>query len=147
MRACLIIVGCLNLLVCQAQDTIHIKEPIDSFIIDDILFDSQEFNTGEPSVAVFPGGEEALFQFILEHFNPTPPDSLLGEIPSHNVIYLRFVIMKNGQLSEYECVRGHPFLCEEAYKMLDQMPSWTPSYYKGQAIEVKYTIPIRIDFR
>lgn len=55
-----------------------------------------------------------------------------------------FVIEKDGSLSEIEILSdgGNSYLAKEAVKVLQRSKKWSPGVNNGQAVRVKYSIPI-----
>ena len=54
-----------------------------------------------------------------------------------------FVVTKDGTLTNYKVIRGiSPALDQEAVRVLQMMPRWTPGTQKGKPVAVKYTVPI-----
>ncbi len=88
----------------------------------------------------FPGGEEALREFIAK--NVTYPeqaqkDSIQGKV------YVTFVIEATGKVGEVKIARGvHPLLDQEAVRVTGLLPVWKPGKQKGVPVKVAYTIPV-----
>ena len=58
-------------------------------------------------------------------------------------VYVRFIIEKDGSISNVKIIRGvSPELDNEAKTVIASMPKWEPGMQKGQAVPVKYTLPI-----
>lgn len=54
-----------------------------------------------------------------------------------------FVVGKDGAISEAEVIRGvSPELNEEALRVINSMPVWSPGKQRGKAVNVKYTVPV-----
>ena len=54
-----------------------------------------------------------------------------------------FVVTKDGTLTNYKVIRGiSPALDQEAVRVLQMMPRWTPGTQRGEPVAVKYTVPI-----
>ena len=54
-----------------------------------------------------------------------------------------FVVGKDGAISEAEVIRGvSPALDEEALRVINSMPVWSPGKQRGEAVNVKYTVPV-----
>ena len=51
--------------------------------------------------------------------------------------------MKDGSIGEVKVAKGvSPELDEEAVRCVKSMPKWRPGMQKGQAVNVKYTMPL-----
>lgn len=87
----------------------------------------------------FPGGQQALFKYIKEHF--TCPD-LISE--SKGKIVCEFIVEPDGSLSNIEVIRssGNQSLDKEAIRVIKQMPNWKPGEYESKLVRVKYAMPI-----
>ena len=76
----------------------------------------------------FPGGQGALLKFLAT--NVRYPESAVK-----NGI--------DGAISEAEVIRGvSPELNEEALRVINSMPVWSPGKQRGKAVNVKYTVPV-----
>ena len=54
-----------------------------------------------------------------------------------------FVVTKDGTLTNYKVIRGiSQALDQEAVRVLQMMPRWTPGTQRGEPVAVKYTVPI-----
>lgn len=54
-----------------------------------------------------------------------------------------FVVGKDGAISEAEVIRGvSPELNEEALRVINSMPVWSPGKQRGKVVNVKYTVPV-----
>lgn len=86
--------------------------------------------------AEFPGGIRALIQYIDE--NLIHPVKVLSENAAGRTA-IRFVIKKDGSISNVSVVKGMPNCkeCdEEAKKVIKNMPKWTPAYKFTQTKQV-----------
>lgn len=57
---------------------------------------------------------------------------------------LRIIVVgKDGAISEAEVIRGvSPELNEEALRVINSMPVWSPGKQRGKVVNVKYTVPV-----
>ena len=89
---------------------------------------------------VFPGGEKAMMEFIknnLKYPESCVKDSIQGRVS------LSFIVEKDGSVSNVQELRSpNPDLTAEAARLVQSMPKWTPGKQRGQAVAVKYVIPI-----
>lgn len=61
-------------------------------------------------------------------------------------VIVRFLIDENGRVSDASLVgkrRWGGGLEQEALRIVKAMPAWQPATYKGKAVRVVYTLPIR----
>lgn len=88
----------------------------------------------------YPGGEKALMDFISKSVRY--PEQAKKQGVQGRVI-LSFVVNEDGSTSEHKITRGvSKELDDEALRIVRQFPKWTPGKQKGQAVRVKYTVPI-----
>ncbi|MBK9288944.1 MAG: energy transducer TonB [Flavobacteriales bacterium] len=57
-------------------------------------------------------------------------------------VYVRFVVEKDGSISEKSVVKDvDPFLDEEAIRLVNIMPRWTPGLIAGQPVRTRLILP------
>ncbi len=87
----------------------------------------------------FPGGDLALRDFIQENAKHPNPDDKLTD-----VVYIRFVIDKEGDVSNVRIMRGfREDYNKEAIRVAYSFPKWKPAKQGGKIVKVWYTVPIR----
>ena len=92
------------------------------------------------SVAMFPGGADALFKFFAE--NMQFPDAL-REVHVEGYVYVQFNVEKDGSLTNVRLLRDlHPDCGKEALRLVSIMPKWIPASYKGEPIVTTIVLPI-----
>ena len=58
-------------------------------------------------------------------------------------VIVNFVVEKDGRLSDFNVVRSiDPLLDAEALRVLESMPNWTPGKQRGEAVRVRFTLPV-----
>ncbi len=88
----------------------------------------------------FPGGQEGLLKYLSQI--PYPPIARENDI--EGTVYIRFVIDKNGQVTNVEVARGaDKILNEAALNHVKKMPAWKPGKQRGKPVRVQYVVPIR----
>lgn len=86
----------------------------------------------------FPGGDEAMLQFIRD--NQKYPTEAQNEGIQGRVL-VQFVVDKDGSITDVEVFRGvHPLLDAEAIRVVKSMPKWKPGMQKGKPVRMKYTL-------
>ena len=88
----------------------------------------------------FPGGQSALLSWLSQNIHYPP-------VAEENGIYGRvvvsFVVESDGSISNVQVVRGvDPSLDKEAVRVTKAMPKWLPGKQNGQAVRVKYNLPV-----
>ena len=88
----------------------------------------------------FPGGMAECMKWLGKNINY--PEDCKKEGVQGRVI-VQFVVDKDGSIKDPTIARGvHPSLDKEALRVLSGMPNWKPGKQKGEAVKVKYTIPV-----
>ena len=88
----------------------------------------------------FPGGDAELLKFIAKNVKYPQESQDKGE---QGRVICSFVVTKDGTLTNYKVLRGiSPALDQEAVRVLQMMPRWTPGTQRGEPVAVKYTVPI-----
>lgn len=89
---------------------------------------------------VFPGGMEALRNFLKKHLNAPDPVNE-GETVS---VKVRFVVGYDGKLHGFKIVEdGGESFNREVMRVLKKMPDWVPGKAKGENVAVYYIIPVK----
>lgn len=82
----------------------------------------------------FPGGAEAYYKFLQK--NIAYPEKALS-LGIQGRVYLKFVIEKDGSITDAIIVKGIGFgLDEEALRVIEKMPKWTPGVQNGRKVRV-----------
>ncbi len=101
--------------------------------------DSKVYNKVE-QMPVFPGGQEALFNYICKNVK-YPPKAETNGIQGRVVV--TFVITKEGKVKNVKILKKvDPNLDAEALRVVRSLPDWIPGRKAGKAVNVKYTIPV-----
>ena len=89
---------------------------------------------------VFPGGQGELLKYLGK--SVIYPESAQKNNIQGSVV-CSFIINKDGSVCDSHIIRGvDPALDKEAIRVIDSMPKWAPGKQKGEAVRVRYTIPI-----
>ena len=88
----------------------------------------------------FPGGPSALMQFLSQNVK-YPAEAHKAGVEGR--VIATFIVEKDGSISEARIARSvHPSLDAEALRVIGSMPNWMPGKHNGEAVRVKYTVPI-----
>lgn len=88
----------------------------------------------------FPGGTEAMFQFLAK--NIRYPQSAI-ESGIKGKVYVAFVVEKDGSITNARVMRDIGAGCgEEAKRVVMSMPRWTPAKQRGKVVRAQYTLPV-----
>ena len=88
----------------------------------------------------FPGGMRECMNWLGKNIN-YPEDCKKAGIQGRVII--QFVVDKDGSIKSPKVARSvHPSLDAEALRVISSSPKWKPGKQKGEAVKVKYTIPV-----
>ena len=88
----------------------------------------------------FPGGSVKLFKFIADHIR-YPKECIEKGI--RGIVYVQFVVGKDGSLRDIKIIRSPDSrLSEEAVRVVELMPKWTPGQKDGKAVAVRFSLPV-----
>ena len=89
----------------------------------------------------FPGGEIELMKFISRNVK-YPAEARDKHVQGW--VILTFIVEKDGSISNVRVARPvDPSLDAEAIRVVQSMPKWEPAKQRGQAVRVRYTVPIQ----
>lgn len=104
----------------------------------------EPINMQAPEIVVppsFPGGEQALLQFISSNIRYPP---LAREHNVQGVVALTFVVEKTGKIDDIQIIKDLPYECgAEAARVVATMPDWQPGRDDNGPVRVRFTLPIR----
>ena len=104
------------------------------------LNDRNDVFTAVEQEPEFPGGTQALVEFIrtnLRYPEPCVKDSSEGRVT------LSFVIERDGSVTEISKLRSpNEDLTKEAIRVVSAMPNWIPGKQRGEAVRVRYVLPV-----
>lgn len=88
----------------------------------------------------FPGGEEALMEYIKKELR-YPPTAIDNGIQGR--VLCTYVVGTSGKVTKVQVIRSvHPDLDNEAIRVIENMPDWIPGQMDGKKVAVEYTLPI-----
>jgi len=93
----------------------------------------------------YPGGQAEMIKFIIKNIEyPT----IAQENNISGKVYVRFVVEKDGNISDIKVVRGvSPELDQEAIRVIKMMPKWKPGTQRGEPVRVTFTLPINFTLK
>ena len=115
--------------------------------IDTIAIDEDE-EVGELAGLVaadagFPGGEDALYDFIaknLKYPQAAKDSNIQGKV------FVQFVVEKDGSITNAKVLRDIGGGCgEEALRVVKMMPKWKPGEIRGTKYRVQCTLPVKFE--
>lgn len=88
----------------------------------------------------FPGGIQEFYKFIGANYKTPKVQGLAGRV------YVTFIVEKDGSLADIKVLRDIGYgTGEEAIRVLQNSPKWTPGKYKGEPVRAMYSLPITIN--
>ena len=88
----------------------------------------------------FPGGMEKFYEYLSKTVK-YPQEAQNKNIQGK--VFLSFIVETDGELTNINVDRGVGYgLDEEAVRVIEESPKWTPGTQGGQKVRVKYNIPI-----
>lgn len=101
----------------------------------------QEIFTVVESMPEFPGGAGKMMEFIAKNIKYP---AMARESGIQGRVFVNFVVEPNGSVSNVKVLRGIGGGCdEEAIRVVESMPKWTPGRQRGKAVRVSFNLPVR----
>ncbi|MDQ3192232.1 MAG: energy transducer TonB [Bacteroidota bacterium] len=130
----------------EIENEIEIKESeadqssfVEIVIKDEVIAETEIFTIVE-NMPSFPGGEEALFKYL---GNEVKYPQMAKDAGIQGTVYVTFVIGADGKVKDVKVLRGVKGLDEEAIRVVQKMPAWSPGKQRGKAVSVQYNLPIK----
>ena len=112
-------------------------------VVEETIEDDQPFLIAE-TMPSFQGGDLNTFRNWVQQNVKFPQIALENGIQGR--VVLSFVIEKDGRLTNIQVLQTPDrSLSEEAIRVLNKSPKWSPGKQRNQVVRVKYTLPV--DFR
>ena len=93
-----------------------------------------------PPQAEFPGGQEALMEWI-EQNKVYPQEAIAKGIEGRVIV--KFTIEEDGTVTNGKILRGvDPLLDNEALRLVSIMPKWSPGSFDGKDTRFTYNLPL-----
>ncbi|MDP3462804.1 MAG: energy transducer TonB [Bacteroidales bacterium] len=100
-----------------------------------------EIFTVVESMPEFPGGAAKMMEFIAKNIKYPP---MARESGIQGRVFVNFVVEPDGSVSNVKVLRGIGGGCdEEAIRVVNNMPKWTPGRQRGKAVRVSFNLPVR----
>lgn len=117
-----------------------ISEP-SAVTVDELRGAAQNGNVEGIEPPQFPGGDQALMEYIATHLK-YPQDAIIDEI--QGVVNLRFVVNEDGSVGEIIVDKSLGNACDqEAKRVVKSFPRFKPGTQGGKPVKVWFTLPIR----
>jgi protein TonB len=127
-----LLAGLFTVLISLAQETA--KTPVFS-LEEETIFQVVE------QMPIFPGGMPGLSQYLSSTLR-YPGEAQEAKV--QGTVFVGFVVDKTGVIRDVTMLKGIGHGCdEEAMRVIQLMPAWTPGRQDGRQVSVRFTIPIR----
>ncbi|WP_303310143.1 TonB family protein [Hymenobacter sp. BT730] len=101
---------------------------------------AQPIYTAVEKMPVFPGGQEALYHFIVRNLR-YPEQASAQRLQGR--VFVSFVVNTSGQVEQIRAITNvHPVLEEEAKRVVSLFPAFEPGQQSGRKVAVSFTVPI-----
>lgn len=88
----------------------------------------------------FPGGQSALMQWLSTNMKYP---KIAAENGIEGRVYVLFIVRSTGEITDIKVARSvDPLLDQEAIRVIGSMPKWIPGKQGGEAVNVRYTMPL-----
>jgi len=122
----------------NANYTIPTGNDQGSKVVDD---DKNKVFTFVEQMPEFPGGEQALMDYLGKHIKYPPA---ARETNVEGTVFVSFVVDKNGNIGDIKVLRDIGAGCgDEAIRVIKSMPPWKPGKQNGNSVNVQYNLPVK----
>lgn len=97
------------------------------------------------SMAVFPGGDAAMYAYIGSNLNYP---QLAFENGIQGKVIVQFVVQPDGSITDVQTLGSNKLgygLEEEAIRVVKSMPRWQPAIHRNKAVPVRFRLPINYE--
>lgn len=93
----------------------------------------------------FRGGDIEKFRLWVRQRTNYPQEAIDKKIRGE--VVLTFIVETDGSVSNVTVIRGvDPLIDEEAVKVIESSPKWSPGLQRGKPVRVRYSIPLNFTF-
>ena len=93
------------------------------------------------SMPEYPGGEAALYAYLAANIKYP---QMAKESGIQGRVFVTFVVERDGRVTDVRVLRGIGGGCdEEAIRVVENMPKWTPGKQRGKSVRVQYNLPVK----
>ncbi len=116
--------------VLKAKEVIAQPEPVEENKVFDVV----------EQMPSFPGGQSALMEYLSKNVKYPV---VAQENGVQGRVVVSFVVERDGSVTDVTVVKSvDPSLDREAQRVISSMPKWIPGKQNGQAVRVKYNVPV-----
>lgn len=123
----------------EYYDTEGIDMPNVDTVYDEPRNSDEEIYVFPDEYPSYPGGEEAMYDFINKNLQYPEGDRLII-----GTVVIRFVVEKDGSISNVSIAREIGGGCgKEAARVVKMMPKWNPGKKNGKEVRSELTLPVK----
>lgn len=105
-----------------------------------ILKEDSVFKVVE-KMPLFKGGNEELYNYLANNIKYPEVAKKKG---TQGTVFVTFIVEKDGTVTNVKIMRGIGDSCdEEAKRVVEGMPKWTPGYQEGKPVRVVFNLPVK----
>jgi periplasmic protein TonB len=113
-------------------------------VVEEEVAEEQIFTIVE-EMPSFPGGEAALMKYL---GNNIKYPAIAKDAGIQGTVFVTFVVDEGGNVKDVRVLRSIGGGCdEEAIRVVQSMPKWSPGKQRGKAVKVQYNLPIRFTLK
>lgn len=110
------------------------EETLENTLVEESVFDAVE------QMPEFPGGRDQLNKYYESNLR-YPKVAIENGIQGRVIV--QFIVNTDGSISDATVIRSVDPACdEEALRVINSMPHWTPGQTNGKNVRVRYTLPV-----
>lgn len=115
-------------------------EKYEPVVEDDVEEEEAPIFTVVESMPEFPGGEASRMQYLADNIKYP---QMARESGIQGRVFVTFVVERDGHVTDVKVLRGIGGGCdEEAIRVIQNMPKWTPGKQRGKPVRVQFNMPI-----
>ena len=108
------------------------------------ILNESDILTSVEQNAEFPGGIKEMYGFIYKNLK-YPLAAQTAKISG--IVFVRFVVERDGTLSNFQILKGLGSGCEEeVVTLLKSMPKWKGGLQDGKVVRCYYSLPIKFNY-
>lgn len=113
--------------------------PTDEAIKEEVMEGEAEIYVFPDEYPSYPGGEEAMYDFINKNLQYPEGDRLIT-----GTVVIRFVVEKDGSISNVSIAREIGGGCgKEVARVVKMMPKWNPGKKNGKEVRSEFILPVQ----
>jgi len=124
----------------EADEETIVEEYVPIEVEEEVVEEAPIFTVVE-SMPEFKGGMPELYKYL---GNNIKYPVMAKESGIQGKVYVTFVVERDGSITDVRVLRGIGGGCdEEAVRVVQGMPNWTPGKQRGKPVRVQYNLPVR----